>query len=185
MDRNIYTTRIGITYIFAYILIISGCQPKNPRYGVEFNNVREKVGLPPLKNNWEYVRTIGAKGCTWINPKRKLKPPYHLSKTILYNKDTILTESDKYAGVKEYQTIDGKFREMLYITYHFVNNQDGSKGWEYTVRKPEETDGGERYYNKRFTISKEKAYSLLDEWNIKRSEPKVDKWNIKRSEPKY
>jgi hypothetical protein len=132
-----------------------------PKYGVEFNEEREKIGLPLLNENWEYVEIIGALGSSWINPARDKSKPSYFSKSVSYNNDTILWESDHYVGLKEYNTIDGKFQEELYVIYHFTKSDSDGVGWKYVLSTAGESDS---MHN--IDITKEIADSILISWGL-------------------
>jgi hypothetical protein len=163
LDRDYSTGKqVKNVILFFMIFIVVSCTNKPPRYGAQFNSVRSQIGLPVLPENW-ILNKVSRTGSEWINPQKDLSKPFHRFKTIVYNDDTVLWESDQYNGPGFYKTIDGKFREELYITYNFTINESSIVGWECALFC-EETIG--RGSNEK--ITKFQADSVLISWGIKR-----------------
>jgi hypothetical protein len=121
-------------HLWALLIVIQGCMYSSvPKYGDDFNMEREKIGLPIVKANWEHYKIYGAMAEGWINPTRIKDIPYYFKKTVLFNTDTIIEECDEYIGLKEFVTIDGKFKESLYISYRFIEDEEHDKGWRYAL----------------------------------------------------
>ena len=161
MDRD-YSTRgkVKITFLILMISLLTGCSEEKPRYGVTFNTKRREIGLPILHENWELSK-VSKTGSVWVNHQEERDKPFYWEKTVVYNNDTVLWESNQYKGPKYYETIDGKFKEELYIIYNFFNNGDNEAGWECTLFNQEtasKTLSGK--------ITKAKADSILLSWGI-------------------
>jgi hypothetical protein len=135
-----------------------------------FNHEREQIGLPVLRENWEYSQVFGAMADVYINPTRKKDIPYYFKKGISFNEDTILWEQDEYVGLKVHATIDGHSIDMLYITYRFVADEDKDAGWYYSFHTASEKTSSftsETFYsNDVIKVTKEVADSILISWGL-------------------
>ena len=149
--------------------MLLSCKSETPKYGMEFNEEREKIGLPALNEEWICVKKnsimydeAGNKRftSTWINPTREKNKPYHWLKSVSYNIYGILTETNSYKGLNIYATIDGTSREALWVNYYFVDNQ-----WRYVLAGQEITEDGYSL-DSRFVMTKEETDSILKFWNI-------------------
>jgi hypothetical protein len=163
-----------ICYLVLFMMFLQGCKYEQPKYGTEFNFEREKIGLPILQENWEYVKIHGVKNGyvnSWINPIMAEENPYYFDKTISFSKDTIIRETDKYIGRQKIETIDGTFKEVLYVTYNFVKNENNDVGWNYVLRTGERytaTNTGKEHYSlQNINITKESADSILTSWGLR------------------
>ena len=183
MDRNNQFT-IKKTYGFFLLILLLSCKLETskhrieleiPKYGIEFNVEREKIGLPILDSNWRDLdrgKTYDDKTSSivsygrWTNPvaaRPNYNKPFYISKSITYNSDTIIIrESDKYLGSRRYTTIDGTSTEMLTITYFFADSL-----WRYDLRGERILDQGYSLTDV-FALTKEEADSVLKHWNIDR-----------------
>ena len=130
------------------------------KYGIDFNIKRNEIGLPPLDSTWKYNKAIGTQGGSWINPYCENEHPCHIEKSILCNKDTIIWESNVYEGINYFTTVDGTFKETLYITYYFQDRR-----WKYVWEKgvPVNSNWDNLYHKE---IDKIEADSLLINWEI-------------------
>ncbi|MCL2219246.1 MAG: hypothetical protein FWC23_05105 [Chitinispirillia bacterium] len=179
---------------FVTMIVMAVVPPETPKYGVEFNEEREKIGLHILDSNWRYSRSYGEMydesgrrvfAGNWINIARTHDKPHYAVKSFEYTNDTIrntdviISETDLYIGSREYTTIDGTFKEELYITYFFSESR-----WRYSLCGEDVPDlektayliDGKRITNpkkayssfKSFILTKEEADSVLKDWNIDR-----------------
>jgi hypothetical protein len=132
---------------------------------MEFNEEREKIGLPPVQRHWEYSKSYGFEswGSTWRNPTKEREKPYYWKKTVAYDNDTIILEYDVYREARRFNTIDGTSEEMLNITYYFADKQ-----WKYVFNKEILLDHGRYSYDPMLEITKAEADSILKLWNIDR-----------------
>jgi hypothetical protein len=147
-------------------MILQSCEYAPPKYGLKFNETREKIGLPILSENWEHLKEFGETGSSsWINPNYDKEKPYYFRKTVIFNKDTIIWESDWYIGQQKFNTIDGTFNEELYITYHFIKNKYHNFGWECVLSTAIKSDN-DYYHIENISITKEKADSILVSWGL-------------------
>jgi len=155
-----------IFFIFYIFMILQSCEYAPPRYGLEFNDVREEIGLPILPENWEHHKTLRETGSSkWTNPDYDNEKPCHFKKTVVFNEDTIIWESNQYLGQQKFNTIDGTIREELLITYHFIENEEHNIGWEYVLLTGEKADD-HLYYFVINNIAKEEADSILVLWGF-------------------
>jgi len=170
MDRtgNIIKTAVVLllTTLLGSCFNVVNKQPL-PKYGMEFNEERKKIGLPVLQGNWNYIWADGYKefGNVWVNPicDTDISIPYYFKKSTGYNNDTIISESDCYVGTRKFETIDGTFEEMLYITYYFADKQ-----WKYVFRGEYKSDEFKYSHLSNFDLTKSQADSILKSWNIDR-----------------
>lgn len=161
MVRDVYTKSKEIVslLLFAVCLVAISCKPVKPRYGLEFNSERKKIGLPILAADWEYVKVVGATASCWICPIQEKDIPYHFEKTVAYNSDKLKWEQNVYFGTRKCTTPDGTLIEQLIVTYHFTKNEHGEIGWEYEL----EDCNTKRYAQ----VSKATADSVLADWGLK------------------
>jgi hypothetical protein len=150
-----------------------------PKYGIEFNEERKRVGLPILDSNWRHLsgKMVDETGrrvfyTTWVNPaRRETNKSYHFARSIRYNNDTIFSESNQYTGSRRFATLDGTSTETLFITYFFVDSR-----WRYSflgekipdLENYSSSDGRIYSSSKIFVLTKEEADSVLKHWNIDR-----------------
>ena len=136
-------------------------------YGVEFNDVRKKIGLPLLSSDWLYWKVRPADAIEWRNPKPDKDSAYFKNKIIEFNNDTIIVEYNIYIGNKSYMTLDGRWNESLVISYRFIDDEKGDKGWKYRFTTAKKTpDQYGHFWKEYFEITKEQADSILLSWNI-------------------
>ena len=161
MVRDVYTKSKEIIslLLFAVCLVSTSCKLVKPRYGVEFNSERKKIGLPILPADWKYVKVVGATASCWIRPIEEKNRPYHFEKTVAYNNDTLEWERNDYFGTRKCQTPDGTLVEKLMVTYHFTRNEYGKIGWECEFKDCNTTG----YVQ----LSKATADSVLADWGLK------------------
>lgn len=152
-------------FFFCIVVVLLGCEHTPPKYGIEFNNIREEIGLPVLLENWEHIKVFGETGSSWINPNYDKEKPYYFRKNVAFNKDAILWESNCYAGQQKFNTVDGTFEELLYINYYFVKNEHNNIGWEYLLFTATKSDSGS-YHMENINITKEVADSILVSWGL-------------------
>jgi hypothetical protein len=166
--------------LLALIIATQGCtgtDSPNPKYGMAFNGERERIGLPVLQENWRYNKIIGESADEWINPSYNEDIPYHFKKTVTFNRDTIINETDYYIGQQEFNTIDGRGKEHLYITYYFIEYEEYDKkcdiGWECIFVTATEATSSNLVPERRayawtiIDITKEEADSILVSWGLK------------------
>ena len=86
-----------VIILICAIIILCGCIQHKEKYGVEFNEIRMQIGLPPLPENWKTREVFGVLNPTWrwTNPQDD-SIPYYFKKSVSYNKDTILEETNNF-----------------------------------------------------------------------------------------
>jgi hypothetical protein len=146
--------------------LFAGCKPAEPRWGKEFNNERKKLGIPIIPDNW--WPNPGDNFTTWENPetgeKYKAHIPVHSFKSVHYEGDVLLWESDMYEGASDYMTVDGPRREGLVIDYVYreYTNPDTFElvkpGWYITYTNLRGED---------VSLSLEEAKALLEKWKVR------------------
>ena len=108
---------IFIGAIYGYINYI----PLNKNHGIEFNNEREKLGIPKIGKNWEHKKHQSDQFITyWHNVASKNG---HFEKLIEYGILDAISETDFYKNVNKEETI-------AWCTYNFRNNT-----FEYFIKK--------------------------------------------------
>jgi len=142
------------------------CQQPGPKYGKEYNEERQKVGLPIIPDNWELDSVLQGSSM-WVNPERIEKLNNHISvhwsKGLDYRTGTLIAESDIYYGREDYTTVDGTFREKLIITYYYQiddYSDEKSVGWSAEILN--------KANKGRKELSLEEAERILEEWGIER-----------------
>jgi hypothetical protein len=148
------------------------------KYGIRFNQIREKIGLPILQENWGYLKSHGAhqsycskegyRANTWANLTKKRNIPFHYRKTVMFseNEEQIIRETNEFVGPQKVETTSEVFREKLYITYSFIKDEDYDIGWKYELSKGVESGLGGTY-RENTNITKESADSILTSWGLR------------------
>ncbi len=144
------------------------CTTIEPKYGVNYNEKRVKIGLPKLNKDWKISR-IQNDYEIWVNPNfnNKVNSGIYWKKSIDYSGSDLLFECGEYAGSSNYNTIDGTFRESLIIYYYYREshfNGHHFKGWECILYNQASIDKGKLGEK----VSLEKADSILISWGISR-----------------
>lgn len=134
------------------------CTNKVSDYGMQYNSVRDNLGLSLLSENFELTKQNNSYEI-WEN--ENCKTGCHFKKKIMYPNGLPTTETDEYTGTKFYKTIDGTFKENLFITYHYKKKKDESR-WEYTLFDQPSVNEG--FLGKK--ITKRAAKAILKKWNI-------------------
>lgn len=145
------------------------------RYGIEYNDVRDSLGIPRLPKDWIMVYE-DSMFCDY-RPIDEI-PPCHVDKLVTLVDDNIILEKDTYtAGVYYINGSGDKLRKELSVIYFYVDPmslvRDG------IVYK--EAEGRYRKYKKGFNyeyvyggsdafdppvITKEQADSIMNSWGI-------------------
>jgi hypothetical protein len=172
MDRNRNNKIAFIVLLFLLLLLLFRLLLyifETSKYGMAFNEEREKIGLPLVKRNWRYSKINGFEtlGCCWIIPTKEKDKPYYFNKELIYNRDSLIREVDRYLGTRKFETLDGSIQEALFITYYFADKQ-----WKYVFRGEDKScqQYSSRGYSCRhnYDLTKAEADSILKLWNIDR-----------------
>ena len=119
-----------IIYFFL-LLLFSGCLRRAPKttypacYGVEYNPVRDSLGIVLLDSSWVPDTWDGA---TAWGPKEKHSYPYHTIKQVNYNDNSLYCEIDSYCNGEEYETVDGYHKVRLHVAYFYRSARSGPLG---------------------------------------------------------
>jgi len=144
-------------------LLLSACRPYANQCGIQYNSERQRVGLPIIPSDWRPQAVRGSE-CTWINPDEEEKfsrhLPVHSTKYVQFQGDTIIMEIDTYYGPGDYTSINGTFRERLYITYYYQLDKNKSR-WDVSLWNQESFRSSPK-----FTL--EEADQILRKWGIDR-----------------
>lgn len=129
-NENLSTKEIFKNYLWkivSYIFFIGAIYgymnyiPFNKNHGVEFNNEREKLGIPKIGENWKNKKHQSDQFTTyWYNVASKNG---HIEKFIEYDILDITTETDYYKNANREET-------LAWCTYNFRNNT-----FEYFIKK--------------------------------------------------
>jgi hypothetical protein len=125
------------------------------KFGIGLNHKRKDIGLPILDSNWRLVKNTDGV-LLWL-PETEKDSLAYVSKLIRHDRNKIFFEENKFYGKEKYATIDGIFREVLYITCSF-NDEEEILHWNCEYRGPNEIFGK--------PITKKEADSLLKIWNL-------------------
>ena len=185
MERNKTSTsaikcRPKVAIIAGSILFLFiGCDRSKPKFGMEYNEKRQAIGLPQLPAGW--VSESRSKDYTiWFNPVRSKQlqesHPIWFSKAVNYNVDGhLISEEDLYYSGKKFTTIDGQIEESLSVAYYFkptVVGQNEVSGWFCSYsgsglqmnHEKEHSNGVNSEISNRVTLIQ--ADSILSQWKI-------------------
>jgi hypothetical protein len=150
-------------FFFIFFFAISCNKEKESvdiKYGVKFNNTRQKVGLIPLSENWVHL-PIDNDGRIWrydpnVDSTEVILKAYYSTKTTLVRGDTLINETDAFISPNTYENDYGKYNLLLLYTYLFVPDEECPIGWVYYFSAEN--------YNK--NISQYEADSILSSWGL-------------------
>ena len=92
----------NLVCFFLLLSLFSSCLCRTPKaiypacYGVEYNSVRDSLGIVLLDSSWIPMKTWN--GVTVWGPKEKQTYPRHGNKVMAYFNDTLYCESDSYGN---------------------------------------------------------------------------------------
>ena len=128
-----------------------------PRYGVEFNEERKKIGLPILEHDWEIVNH-GPDYVVWANPEREvLTRPHYRTLAMKYDQRGPIEQIDTYDSSQEYLNQTEASYESVYIAIEYRFRD--TPGWR--VRYNNADNAGDDY-------SLEQAEAILRAWGVER-----------------
>jgi len=171
-----------ITYFGClFLILLASCnnvQPLEERYGIKYNDKREKIGLLPLNSQWQLK--------SWMSPPRDAErdsvlivmwypenydsigntgKAFYSEKRLTFKKDTLIEEVDAFAGPNSF-TENVKFAYLLYI-YRFVPYEMDSAGWGYFfLWQIDEDEFGKGICDHKYPTRNE-ADSILNSWGLK------------------
>ena len=155
---------------FLLLLLFSSCLRRAPKtiypacYGVEYNSVRDSLGIVLLDSSWVPDPWNGA---TAWGPKEKQPYPYHTVKQVNYNNDSLYCEIDSYSNGEKYETVDGYHKVRLHIAYFYRSARSGPLGG---IAFNADTVGWYCLLDNSLgstNISKAQADSIIQAWGIK------------------
>lgn len=146
--------------IFILLIVFANCKnfendlELREEYGLAFNNQRKEIGLPLLSQDWIIVNE-SLKIIIWTSNKLESKtPPYYDYKKVKFDSlKTITMEENRFVGPSNYENLEGKFSDELFITYSFLDNS-----WICVI--------SDKYNAYGRNITREEADSILQIWNI-------------------
>lgn len=157
-----------IRFLLKYLLItiigaiFAGCS-RNTKfvndYGVKYNHIRQKLGIPLIPANWK-VEFITSNSCDFVNPTPNTKGPHRFMKRIFVNKDgVILSEHDVfYSGRSFYDALDGNtLSESISMEYDYSPSKNKNPWSIYLCVSPSRAAE---------EITKEKADEILKSWGF-------------------
>ena len=161
----------NLVCFFLLLSLFSSCLCRTPKaiypacYGVEYNSVRDSLGIVLLDSSWIPMKTWN--GVTVWGPKEKQTYPRHGNKVMAYFNDTLYCESDSYGNGENYETVDGLSSVCIVVMYFYRLPRSGpwagatfykdSVGWICQLYdSPSSTD-----------ISKAQADSIIKAWGLK------------------
>ena len=162
-----------IRFSFKYLLIIlmsmmfAGCSLDDKivkKYGIKYNHIREKLGIPLIPANWR-VEDIMDDCFDFVNPNPNMTGPHRLGKRIFINQDgAISRETDTfYSGRTFYDAFDGNtLSESIYLEYNYFPSKDKKKWVIYLTESPDKVSE---------EITKKEAKKMLKKWGFKSSVP--------------
>lgn len=124
--------------------------------GLGFNEKRAKIGLPLLDTAWTLVQN-DEDVLMWMPPK-KVDSCVFISKLVRISDGKLKREENLFEGRQMFETVDGRFREYLYVSCDFYPEQNEAK-LTYTY-----AGVGAEF---RKDVTKEVADSLLESWHVK------------------
>ncbi len=146
------------------------------KYGIEYNSVREKVGLEPIPNNFlegfctrkdDEVQINYLIDSTYFDKnkiliKSKVVRAIFIMKTVTLLRNEEIIEEDTYIHPTCHNTMstEGKIVKVnnkLSFMYYFTNHDGWDKGWYY-IRNNGSSGG----------ISKSQADSIFHSWGLSR-----------------
>jgi hypothetical protein len=125
------------------------------RGGLDFNGKRAVIGLPLLDSNWRIIDNMD--GYIMWAPVHTADSMAFQSKFVRIRNGKVKREENRFAGGQKYKTVDGNFREDLFISCDFDENENVSY-WDCEYR-----GGGHEFGWK---ISRAQADSILSQWKI-------------------
>jgi hypothetical protein len=175
---------------FVIIIAFTGCiHFHHDKFGKEYNEERQKLGVPIIKNGWRRDVSIyfpaPENRTLWFTnsgPKEN-KFPYHAYKAIYYINDTLVAERDTYLNTDHKWFKDGKpdvnSNDTLYKTFaqyhalmvYFVYRQTDSKEKDfsnYSLGFNYEIMGVKNGFSDIQTIDSLTTEEILKGWNLKR-----------------
>jgi len=162
--------------IVSFIWMLTGCSFPKPKFGLDSNVYRQKIGLEILLKNWSPIST-GETFTIWRAPENLIDKgnAIFFSKTVRYTKNYQLeSEEDIYYSGKKFETVDGMLSENLVIKYYFLPGKEKGNevlGWyceyqEFTLSQEQPYKAQKNYILNINTVTLDSADSLLRQWGL-------------------
>jgi len=162
--RRRITTLLFLSFGALSFGCLSSVFAPDPLYGPEYNEAREKIGLPVIPSDWTVIP--GSEESNWYKPnwqdEKNRRIPVHSSKYINYPSGALVYETDHYYGPGDWNCEGDICREQLFITYCYQADSqcNDTKGWFITYMSAGTTGFGREF------ISLEEAKKVLDSWGL-------------------
>ncbi len=163
---------IGSVLLLLFVVVLSSCkksQTAECRYGTQFNDTREQIGLMPLNSQWQSFPE--KYDMIWWHPTNldSLKngtKAFYGGKMIKIKNDTLICEADAFMGPESF--IGAKQYVRLSYIYYFVSYEMYPIGWVYSVERQTGEDQRGIIVSCDY-ITKHEADSILLAWEINKS----------------
>ncbi len=162
-----------IIYILPVILLSCGqkdnrCIVDSPdkisSYGVDFNNERQRIGLPIFETKWQEDSIHYYKGVCWTIANNK----HHFQKYLEFTCDSLIAETDEYRDNVFWSGLNGEKLVSISISYYFNKNKSPIKTNGFVCRI-DTVDPRKDLPDSSF-ISLQQAETYLLNWGVKRLE---------------
>ena len=150
------------------LLIVSfiACNSQDPtvrKYGLDFNQKRQALGLPALQSSWKLVKNV--QGILRWAPEGNLNGPGYIHKEIMIKNDQIYSEENRFEGKNKYTRDGTDYNEEVYIGCYFDDKAQVSE-WNCIfkgTRNP--INGSPSEGDTRITVKQ--ADSIVTAWGVK------------------
>ncbi len=152
---------LAFCFVIVSLVVLSYWrQTTHPKFGLDYNPERQKLGIPVIPADWSSMVT-DSNITSWYDPqgaeKRGDHLPYHASKDIYSQNGILSSEADTYFGPTDYNDNFSMTpqRERITITYLYNEN-----GWFVSYMSQATHNTGE------YTISINQAKTFLASWGL-------------------
>jgi hypothetical protein len=125
------------------------------RGGVDFNGKRAAIGLPLLDSSWVIIDNMDSY-VMWA-PAHSADSLAYQSKLVRMRNGKVKREENRFVGAQTYKTVDGSFREELFISCDLDTNEKLTY-WDCEYRGLGHEFG--------WKLSRAQADSILSQWKI-------------------
>ena len=140
---------LSVIFLFTKDRLYYSIFPPGEKYGVAFNQERERLGITILPDTW-VTNDKSNETKVWYPLNRPESGSFRSSKVVVVKSGDIVYEGDVYL-----RSIGEKY-EKLTIGYRYQDTGD----WEYKYYNP--LDGSKESY-----VTKHEADSILHSWGLK------------------
>ena len=173
--------RTGFILFFALFLLggcwlIPRCPPVHPHYGIDYNRVRDCLGIALLDTNWIPEVVTGSQ-TIWLESDTTIPYPRRWQKNVMYPNDTLYAEYDRYMNGEtayrfEQENFPEKFSDPVELVVYYFYRPPSSGPWKGWVAPSDRDTVGFMYYfrapgsSSEKKVSKAKADSILHSWGL-------------------